>query len=1086
MIKKLFFIIMFSTFYVGSLAQVTIGNYKEAVTTDMFPKSPEAAALSKFVDIPAGNYTGVADFSIPLYTIEFDGEKIPIELRYTTTGITVGQVATRVGLGWVLSTGPSLSQQVIGVQDKNFPRFILPPNFNPEYSNSDQQLATLLAGAIQGEAPIDIIPDVFTYNLLTSNGKFIFNAAGSEGVTMPYSQTKITINGGYNDIKMIDEKGFTYYFSSPMSSLSTYNDCMPSLDKSEDPNFRIEKINSPKNQEIKFLYDPNNSLNVNAKYVNSVTTRERIATIGYIPPGYIPSAMGPFANKCVNITTLKSKPLTEIQFKEGMIEFIYNDVIPRQDIPGDLSLKQIIVRNRNNEIIKNFTLNYDYFVSQEKVLMIPRLQNYANALVGADKRLKLINVHDNLTNGTYNLEYYESYNNKNLPNRISNNQDYWGIYNGKDNGEKAIAFSNSNINSPYLNADKSPDINYGKLGNLKKIIYPTGGYTSVEYESDEADISEFPIIEYEYDIDEVSHDVRSSDSNEYHTVFTITNEDPITQNLDFIGNSISPLPLGACYLTLKKPNGSVEIFKGSKTMERHDPVGTYELIITPDTSAYPTTCTASYSWKNIVKTPINTITALSVGTIRVKKIESIDNNGKKITRQYTYKVPTSNNSLPYTQSSGVNQGEQTFGAYTTNMIPLGFEGHYVEEHSVSNNPGWQTSTVRGKSIGYTNVQEYFIDENVSSNSYRKEYSFLNEPSYYGTAVDPYGLSIAWPIDGLERGLLKSEILFDSKNNKVRESIKDYAYDKYFNYKYSNTISNTPSSMGLGIMIKVQKQVLGNFAFKYSIFPLNNYWIQESKTTTRDYVSPTSLVEKVITQNYSVPDYKHTYPVEFVTTGSQGETLRSVLKYPQDITVQEAGGQSQYDAIQELKNRNQLSEAILTKTFNNTLPTSEQRTDFFVFGNNVLPKYVYYKKGESISASDLKVSFGGYDDRGNLTEYTLESGIPVSIIWGYDKTKPIAKIEGAKYEDIKSKSVVIAAINASDSDFNATLSNADQTETDLINTLDALRKDSGLSDYQITTYSYDPLVGVRSVTPPSGLREIYIYDTAQRLKEVKRL
>ncbi|MGX9987601.1 hypothetical protein, partial [Soonwooa purpurea] len=42
------------------------------------------------------------------------------------------------------------------------------------------------------------------------------------------------------------------------------------------------------------------------------------------------------------------------------------------------------------------------------------------------------------------------------------------------------------------------------------------------------------------------------------------------------------------------------------------------------------------------------------------------------------------------------------------------------------------------------------------------------------------------------------------------------------------------------------------------------------------------------------------------------------------------------------------------------------------------------------------------------------------------------------------------------------------------------------DYQITTYSYDPLVGVRSVTPPSGLREIYIYDTAQRLKEVKRL
>ncbi|BAP31520.1 uncharacterized protein CHSO_2483 [Chryseobacterium sp. StRB126] len=47
-----------------------------------------------------------------------------------------------------------------------------------------------------------------------------------------------------------------------------------------------------------------------------------------------------------------------------------------------------------------------------------------------------------------------------------------------------------------------------------------------------------------------------------------------------------------------------------------------------------------------------------------------------------------------------------------------------------------------------------------------------------------------------------------------------------------------------------------------------------------------------------------------------------------------------------------------------------------------------------------------------------------------------------------------------------------------------RNNSVLSGYQTTTYSYDPLIGVRSITPPSGIREVYLYDTAGRLKEVR--
>ncbi|REC69944.1 hypothetical protein DRF60_20945, partial [Chryseobacterium elymi] len=58
-----------------------------------------------------------------------------------------------------------------------------------------------------------------------------------------------------------------------------------------------------------------------------------------------------------------------------------------------------------------------------------------------------------------------------------------------------------------------------------------------------------------------------------------------------------------------------------------------------------------------------------------------------------------------------------------------------------------------------------------------------------------------------------------------------------------------------------------------------------------------------------------------------------------------------------------------------------------------------------------------------------------------------------------------------------------SEQSLISALDLFRNNSALSTYQITTYTYDPLIGVRSITPPSGIRELYKYDTANRLEKV---
>ena len=127
----------------------------------------------------------------------------------------------------------------------------------------------------------------------------------------------------------------------------------------------------------------------------------------------------------------------------------------------------------------------------------------------------------------------------------------------------------------------------------------------------------------------------------------------------------------------------------------------------------------------------------------------------------------------------------------------------------------------------------------------------------------------------------------------------------------------------------------------------------------------------------------------------------------------------------------------------------------------------------------ELSYDQYDSKGNLQQYTTRNGISTTIIWGYNQTQPIAKIEGAKLSDIP-QALIDNIVNASVNDGQLS---TEASEQSLISALDLFRNNAALSAYQISTYSYDPLIGVKSITPPSGIREVYKYDTANRLEKV---
>ncbi len=128
-------------------------------------------------------------------------------------------------------------------------------------------------------------------------------------------------------------------------------------------------------------------------------------------------------------------------------------------------------------------------------------------------------------------------------------------------------------------------------------------------------------------------------------------------------------------------------------------------------------------------------------------------------------------------------------------------------------------------------------------------------------------------------------------------------------------------------------------------------------------------------------------------------------------------------------------------------------------------------------ASTEVTYDLYDSKGNLQQYTTKDGIVTSIIWGYNATQPIAKITGVPYSTASALASGIITASASDAANPA-------NEGALIDLLDVFRKNSAFQNAQVSTYTYDPLIGVTTITPPSGIREVYKYDNANRLIEIK--
>lgn len=300
----------------------------------------------------------------------------------------------------------------------------------------------------------------------------------------------------------------------------------------------------------------------------------------------------------------------------------------------------------------------------------------------------------------------------------------------------------------------------------------------------------------------------------------------------------------------------------------------------------------------------------------------------------------------------------------------------------------------------------------------------------------------------QSGLLSKKSIFDNSNNKIKEFIYDYELQK------SNGIVEVATGYGymrLGVIKKLK--------------------VQET-----DF-----LANQIIT-NKRESNYENKFRFNNISStkeiNSEGTVTEKIFSYPNPLTIV-----GQINEYQHLIDNNIKGIPIQIIEKKNGVVVSTVDTKYA--NSSLYPTSVI---SENAFDGSLKttIRYDHYDAKGNLLQYTTNidentgEGFPTTLVYGYNKTLPIAKIEGAKVSDLKFILTPIGSpgiVALSDQDVD------DASEKSLMEGLDEYRNNFKLKDFMVTTFTYDPLIGITSVTPPNGVREIYKYDSNGKLKMV---
>lgn len=1085
--------------------------------------SPDVTNLGVYGEYPVDYSTGVPQINIPLYSVKGSKLECPISISYHASGIKVDQESSFIGLGWILSAGGVVTRMVRGREDEGTYGFLHLHDSVPVY-NSIEDLSG--AGTVGNSvylketfAAKDLEPDLFSVSANGLSAEFCMNNSG-QFVSINHEPLSYHVDFTQNLILIKDKLGNTYRFGKSLDGTPAYENTTITHDSyntatglPEDPVsggiqlpsawYLTEIISADLSDTLFFKYQ--NSFYADYKTVN--VTR-------YMPAGYYSVDHEGVSHDGTLIsgvaTSMQNQKVPyKVLHKNGGVEFTVVrdrlDLIANPSAPLDRArISGMNVYDSKGVLLRKVVFdNLGYFnrtgtgSNLNFVVTIPEFRRKSLKLDG----VRFYDRNDSLLSET-NFEYDMTP----LPPRNTASQDFWGYYNGKPNSTLIPAtfvqydYSGSPV---YVGDNRKSDFNYMKAGSLKKIVYPTGGYTTYEFEPN------YYLNSYQQQSQQLfSKQLKAYAINRLSTCdpdFLLGV--PVNNTVEFtISDTVNSSP-GTLYVFFSDymvANGGVGMtvkvtdLNSSQVFNFDHPPSNMSQIKTASvpisivqgrtyrieartngvTGSYYSMCNSPFIEVGITYDHWKTVSTSSVvpeqaGGLRAKKITSYDGDGE-ILLEKTYEY---SNSL-YTQM-GVGRlitepGKNFYRypqLYATNIGLKELIPHiwFTSESQI------ELGMTHGCPIDYDKVVERAVQSGSTDPNGKTEYIYSAITGDYEPKPGlkfPYN-TIYYP-SWKEKKLLKT-IVYKSENSQfvpVKEirnvyseipedrirtlKIIDFEPDIYHGYQGHQSYifyDNNPDRF-----------------FYYNYYVSRGRYLLH-KDTVIDYsaVGGPLLSSKVTEYNTNYDISKETL------TDSKMNQIENRYRYTADLNYS------------TLVNKHMISlpvqqeQLINGKVRNGSILKYNSFgaiTDRYSFSASSTVTPVSYNNVDAIPQMYEKRQSLTYDTTRKLVREVLdENGIKTVFIWSYHGQYPIAEIRNADYGTVEA---VLGSANINNS-INAELTNAAVAAL-----LAPLRTDERLKAALVTTYTFNPALGVTSITDPRGNTSYYEYDDLGRLKLIRDL
>ncbi|GGH31484.1 hypothetical protein FAZ19_22495 [Sphingobacterium alkalisoli] len=1033
------------------------------------PPSVEAATLGKYANWKFTKNTGALEKSISIYDVSVGDINIPITLDYVSgNGVKTDESATWVGLGWRLSVGGAVIRNVVGEDDftpSGFKNMKVPTV--EEIYNPNSGFQSFPQDALHHER--DSEPDIFSYILPNKSGQFIFENQGLP-LHLESSPLKIIYRDSFHDFEIIDDNGDHYIFSDVEFVSKTVNSegSSPVGDtKHADITWYLTKIIScDKVDTIYFNYSDDSSTIIDVNYSFFQTygpdfesSYEQLSSI----------------DMTQHLTSYVPLYLESVEYKNTKIRF--NSLQDRLD-GGGKRLTSIEVLKKTNQISDytllrkiDFETSYFYSTIQNPPLTNSEQNKY---------RLKLDSIRFFKGDGDFDNSYQFEYSSVMLPPKGSFAQDDYGFYNGAITNptllrQKQMITYGSGIIT-VGNADRSVKSDFLEAGILKKITYPTKGYSLFEYAPNRLYRSSTELVQSGFSC-------FASGINTTHT-YTFVAENYSNTRVHFSLRKIGDLTglTDRPHVIIKNLTTNTVLFtvraEANVDVDYETAIYFEEGHVYEMYAVIPTTnpATLAYAGANINFYQEQVVDVLNNGYgLRVEKILNYDCTDNFLDFK-AFKYGVSENGIGIVISD-------LFQSFPFERVQKFMHGVILS--TPGNTPGCRTvsKTVRlfydsslypltyyqGSPLLYQEIAEYHFagtTSALSNGKMIKTYKVEQDASL--PVVDGYlstifQLPVKW-----KNSKLISESYF-------KESNGTYYLNRRINSEYVDVEGINGRGLKLGyryIRSGCYFNPLPLSDFYFFDYPIYNGIRLLSKQD--EFIYDAAGVNPILTKTSEYYYNSNFQTNRIVQMQSDGKEKITEINFTVDKLQQDPSNV----IVQEMFGKNMLNSIFETQSFLGGELINRTKTNYTNYTMNLYAP----ERVEELDISNNRwvtlIDYSSYNKRKQPQSYII-NGVNTVVLWGYSDQYPVAKIENATYAEVLlalgGGSVATNKINA--------LNSTDVSDETIKNTIDLLRNNTGMQKAQISSYTYRPLVGMTSMTDPRGITEYYEYDGFQRLKDV---